>query len=353
MAAEPDSPIRKRQPSSKIAALLMIVARLYFLCLFGWIILRTLLGDHWWWLFLLNSFAVYLFLPLPAILVIALLARKREVWIGFGAAMALGMYLYGGLFLPKLPRLRAGSPTLTVMTYNLLGYNENRESVTATIRAANADVVALQELNSPIALALRRELGDMFPYQMTEVQIEGASPGVISRYPLRPTAESLPGTWAGPPQVLSLDYHGTRVTLLQAHTFATGLGGGAAHLQWTVRERERQARAIVKFAAAHSEPLIVAADLNAGDQTMAYAIVTGALADAWREAGWGFGHTFPGGTSPGLVGLFTGGVPIPMWLVRIDYVFHSRHWRATSASIGPWDGVSDHRPVVAQLALTR
>lgn len=200
MAAEPDSPIRKRQPSSKIAALLVIVARPYFLCLFGWIILRTLLGDHWWWLFLLNSFAVYLFLPLPAILVIALLARKREVWIGFGAAMALGMYLYGGLFLPKFPRPHAGSPTLTVMTYNLLGYNENRESVMATIRAANADVVALQELNSPIALALRRELGDMFPYQMTEVQIEGASPGVISRYPLRPTAESLPGTWAGPPQ---------------------------------------------------------------------------------------------------------------------------------------------------------
>ena len=113
------------------------------------------------------------------------------------------------------------------------------------------------------------------------------------------------------------------------------------------------ARAIVKFAAAHSEPLIVATDLNAGDQTMAYAIVTGALADTWREAGWGFGHTFPGGTSPGLVGLFTGGVPIPMWLVRIDYVFHSRHWRAVSARVGPWDGVSDHRPVVAQLTLTR
>jgi endonuclease/exonuclease/phosphatase (EEP) superfamily protein YafD len=344
---------QKNRGHSWITPWIVTLARVYFIGLFTWVILRLLLGDRWWWLFLLNSFAAYLFLPLPLILVIALLARKRETWIGFGVALALGTYLYGGLFLPTFSQAHPDAPTLTVMTYNLLGYNENREGVVATIRATNADVVALQELNSPIAKALQRELGDVFPYQMTQVQIEGASPGVISRYPLHPTDDTLPGTWAGAPQVLSLDYNGARVTLLQVHTFATGLGGGAAHLQWTVRERERQAHAIVEFAATHSEPLIVTADFNAGDQSVAYAIVTSALKDAWREAGWGFGHTFPGGISPGLAGLFTAGVPFPMWLVRIDYVFHSRHWQAAAAWTGPWDGASDHRPVVAQLILAK
>jgi endonuclease/exonuclease/phosphatase (EEP) superfamily protein YafD len=41
-----------------------------------------------------------------------------------------------------------------------------------------------------------------------------------------------------------------------------------------------------------------------------------------------------------------------MWLLRIDYIFHSRDWRTHWARIGPWDGVSDHRPVLARLVLS-
>ena len=42
---------------------------------------------------------------------------------------------------------------------------------------------------------------------------------------------------------------------------------------------------------------------------------------------------------------------VPRWLIRIDYVFHSRHWRAVSARNGRIDGKSDHRPVIATLVL--
>ena len=128
--------------SSWLTARLVTLARVYFTVLFAWAILRALFGDRWWWLFVPNSFAVYLFLPLPAILLIALLARKRETWLGVGVALALGTYLFGGLFLPKFHRGRASDPTLTVMTYNLLGFNENREGIVAALRASNADVSA-------------------------------------------------------------------------------------------------------------------------------------------------------------------------------------------------------------------
>ena len=74
--------------------------------------------------------------------------------------------------------------------------------------------------------------------------------------------------------------------------------------------------------------------------------------DAWREAGWGFGHTFPGeptpergGSRPVLLG-----VPVPTWLVRIDYIFHSDALVTIAARVGPGDGDSDHRPVVATLS---
>jgi len=338
---------------SWITARLVTLARVYFTVLFGWAILHALFGDRWWWLFLPNSFAVYFFFPLPVILAIALLAQRRETWLGFGVALVLGVYLFGGLFLPKFHAAGASSPTLTVMTYNLLGFNENREGIVAVLRTSNADVIALQELNPSVAESIQRDLAGEYPYQALDPQFGVVGLGVISRYPLHPAGQTLPGAnWVGTPQVLDLDWNGTAVTLLHFHPFPTNLNG-AANMEWSVRAREQQARIVVDFVAAYPAPLIAPVDFNANDQSTAYTIAARVLVDSWREAGWGLGHTFPGAASYGSSRPSIAGVVVPMWMTRIDYVFHSRHWRATSAWIGPWDGVSDHRPIVAQLALTR
>jgi endonuclease/exonuclease/phosphatase (EEP) superfamily protein YafD len=45
------------------------------------------------------------------------------------------------------------------------------------------------------------------------------------------------------------------------------------------------------------------------------------------------------------------GHPIPMWVARIDYIFYSNNLEAIEARLGVWDGVSDHRPVIAVLEL--
>jgi vancomycin resistance protein VanJ len=336
-----------------LTARLVTLARVYFTMLFAWAILHVLFGDRWWWLFLLNSFAVYFFFPLPVILVIALLVRRRETWIGFGVALVLGVYLFGGLFLPKYHAARANGPTLTVMTYNLLGFNENREGIVTALRASNADIITLQELNPAVAESIQRDLAHEYPYQALDPQFGVVGLGVISRYPLHSTSQTLSSTdWVGTPQVLELDWNGTTVMLLHFHPFPTNLNG-AANMEWSVRAREKQARVIADFVAAHSEPLVAPVDFNANDQSTAYAIATRVLVDSWREAGWGLGHTFPGAASYGSSRPSIAGIPVPMWMARIDHVFHSRHWRARSAWIGPWDGVSDHRPVVAQLVLTQ
>jgi len=44
-------------------------------------------------------------------------------------------------------------------------------------------------------------------------------------------------------------------------------------------------------------------------------------------------------------------VPLPQWLIRIDFVWYSPHWRAIDAQVGLWDGHFDHRPMIAQLVL--
>jgi vancomycin resistance protein VanJ len=331
---------------SWIVVRLITLSRLYFTFLFGWALARVLLGDRWWWLFALNSLAIHLFLPLPLILALAFFTRRRETWIGLGVGLALCLYLFGGLFLPKIPPALASGQLLTVMSYNVYGDNVDADSVLATIRAGNADVVTLQELNPLIAQAIQRELTSNYPHQVLDAQWGVGGMGVISRHLLRPTGESMPLEWVGTPQVLALDFNGTTVTLLHLHPFAT-TPAPPEYMEWTIRERERQAQAIADFVAAHPGPLLAPIDFNASDQSVAYAIVTQALADSWREAGWGLGHTFPSSRySPTTVNLL-----LPTWLVRIDYVFHSRHWQAVSTWVGRWDGISDHRPVVAKLFL--
>jgi vancomycin resistance protein VanJ len=338
---------------SWVEARLVTLARVYFTWVFGWAILRACFGTRWWLLFLVSTFAEYLFLPLPLILAIALFTRRRETWVGFGAALALGVYLYGGLFLPS-PAGGAGGATLTVMSYNMRGMSWGPQAVVAAIRTADADLVALQELNPSAAEAIGHELVGEYPYQVLDPQAGVTGMGAISRYPLRSTGETMAGEWIGTPQVLALDFDGKGVTVLHFHAFATNFAGqgllsAPSTIEQTVRGREQQARAIVDFVAAHPGPLVALGDFNTADQSTAYGLVTDVLTDSWREAGWGFGHTFPGGTQPDGSRVTRAGVPLPMWLVRIDYVFHSEHWRAVSARIGPWDRISDHLPVVAEL----
>ena len=205
----------------------------YLACLFGWAILHTLCGDRWSWLFALNAFSAYFFLPLLVVPAIALFTRHRASWLGFAAGLALGLYLYGGLFLPKFPTAEASGRTLAVMSYNLLGVNDDVSAVLATIRAGNADVVALQELNPLVAAALERELGDEYPYQVLDPRLGVEGMGTISRYPLQPTGEALPRQWIGVPPVLNVDWGYHPVTLLNFHAMS-GI--------FKLREREARPR---------------------------------------------------------------------------------------------------------------
>src|SRR5690606_34917962 len=100
---------------------------------------------------------------------------------------------------------------------------------------------------------------------------------------------------------------------------------------------------------------------------------TSELLDAWRNRGFGFGSTFRGGGQSGaaarpdttrsgaagsdtaLDGSLGGALPrpaLPDWLLRIDYVFHSRGLTTLSVKVMAWQAASDHRPVTALLAFT-
>ena len=339
------TPLRK-----VLRAFALSIAWAYLIGLGVWFVGGRVLGDRWWWLFFLNALALYLFVPLVPLALITPWLRQQRLWFGIVVGLGIGLYLYGGLWLPRPATAQPTGPAVTVMTFNTLGFNKCPECVVASVRASGADLVNFQELSRPVAAALARDLATEYPYQVLEPAAQTLGMGVISRLPLRDTGETLPGTWVGQPQVLALTVGETRVLVVNAHPTAT-LPNPIAEMDRTMRERFVQAQTLVGFAQTHPGPLIFASDCNMSDQNADYRLMTTIWHDSWREVGRGFGRTFPGGDQGGEGNMRFGALTIPRWLVRIDYVWHSSEWRATEARRGQWDGHSDHRPTIARLVL--
>lgn len=322
-----------------------LLAQLYLMGLAAWLALYLFARDASALLFAVNSFAVYLFAPLPLVVVAAALVGRPWNVALLGQCVLAGLvwhYFFGGLFTPRLAVAEAGGPRLRVLTANLLGFNQDTEATLGALRAADADVLALQELNPAVAAAIQRDLAVEYPYQLLDPQDGVRGGGVVSRYPLRPTGETLGGPWLGTPHVLKVDVDGQPVTFIRFHAYS-GLE--------RVDQREESARVLADYARTHGGPLLVAGDLNATGLSTAHDTITAELGDAWEAAGWGLGHTFPGAASPGSSRPRILGFLVPKWLIRIDYVFYSEHFTPMLARTGPWDEVSDHRPVLVEFGL--
>ena len=148
---------------------LRVLLWVYFTILFGRPVLQASLGDRFWWLFLLNTLSIYLFLPLPVILLAAFWVKQRETWLGTGLAVVMAVFSIGKYYIPiNTFTPPAAGKTITVMTYNVLGFNEHPDKVVAAIRASGADVVTLQELNPAVAAAIHQDLHGEYPYQQLD-----------------------------------------------------------------------------------------------------------------------------------------------------------------------------------------
>lgn len=332
---------------------LTVLIFVYFILLFGWLSLRLLTGDRIAIISLVNHFTVYLFLPLPLIILANLLLRRIEIWVLVLLGGIAFAWLWGGYFLPKSKVAAAASAdmeTLTVMTFNVLGWQRDVSPQVNTIRTEKPDVVFLQEVNLELAAALRSELAADYPYQALNPQPNVSGMGVLSKYPLQPMPINLPLDWVGAPQVLNLNWKGRQITLINFHMLPT-TPNTVRQASALNRLREDEARALTETARRMS-PAILAGDANTTPLSQAYAILTDGFSDAWREAGFGLGHTFPGSNAVGSARPSIAGAPLPMWLTRIDYILHSPDFQTVSARLAHFDGVSDHRGVVATLKWT-
>ena len=99
---------------------------------------------------------------------------------------------------------------------------------------------------------------------------------------------------------------------------------------------------MLRRAATVKTPLLVVGDFNATDRMPILNGYRAVLTDAFREAGFGFGFSFPYNATFRSISLPS--------LVRLDYIFHDTSWRTLRSWMGQADG-ADHRYVVADLVL--
>ena len=331
---------------------LYLIGVSYLIALFSWFFLYVTFGDGNGYLGLVNALALYLFVPLPVLAFISLTLKFKQLLIPIIAGLFLFAYLWGPLFIISESSFNEADATLRVMTFNVLGRAGSHEPILKSLREENADVIFLQELTPDIASLISQRLVDDYPFQILQPAPRSSGLGVISRYPLQKLDALIPGHWLGVPQILGMDMGGEVITLINFHTIPTG-SLWPRRVIGTFEDRENDLEALAKFAASQKliSPLIVAGDANVTRLNDAYKSVAEVLEDAWLQAGYGFGHSFPGpyedGNSFAQISFFH----IPFWLVSIDYIFYSNDFEALDTWMGAFYGGTDHRSVVSDILL--
>lgn len=223
--------------------------------------------------------------------------------------------------------------TLRVLSYNVLSLRLGTAGVAAVIRAADPDVVCVQE--APRFLFWRRKCRALARAAGLDVVTGGRPAGAVLLL-------ARPGLPVVRRQSVKLPWHPP----LHRRGLAIGVlrVGGAevvvasAHLSLNDAERRQQVDLALERLAAFGPPAILAGDVNEDPDDIAWLALATAMQDAYAVAPLGDGLTS------------TAANPRR----RIDAVFVDRRLRVVSCGVPDVPGLaeaSDHRPVLAVVDL--
>lgn len=317
--------------------LVMVGAVIYALSMIILTLLWLFLPDLHWTISFTNIFAALFFVPLLILLPLALIWRTRLIAVSAIVPLLLFGLLFGGRFIPHTLAAPAGGTTLRVVSFNQLVAVTDTSKIIETIRAQNADLVALQELSEPVSKQIEAELKTMYPYQILDPSNSSGGSGMLSRYPLD-DAGDVEGTRA---KRAILHFNGKDITIVNVHLHFSGIsrvrraGGLDFYRLYDTSGRVEQAQALLQESQKASAGLIMLGDHNTGDREPGYQILDADLHDAFAETGWGLGFTFPNNKR-------MGPITIPVPLVRIDYIWSKGGITPLSAQVDCHVAGSDH-----------
>lgn len=307
-----------------------------------------LVDSSWLPVEMISSLVPLLLLPSLLIVPLSLWRRRWPVMLLSLPAAVTFLLGYGGSFLPRSVLLNPVAHSLHFLTYNVHAESVHVQPMLGIVRAANADIVALQEVSPAMAEVLTVQLADEYPYQALHPNFDNPiwGQGVLSRYPI---VEDEYWRISLGHQRVKIDHKGTPLVLYNTHPVHPFLLREGQ--SFDMRPHQREVQEVLRRVALDDGEILIAGDFNMTDQASDYARLTTQFRDTYREVGWGLGWTFPDFTLPDALPTKTPilsafGRPI----ARIDFIFHSSALRPVSARVWPTSGGSDHRPVVAEFA---
>ncbi len=321
------------------AAVVLCTAYVGALALF--LVLRLALHRLPSFLALLNVFTPFLFLPLLLIIPLGLWLQSRAAVAGALALALVFVLRYGPLYLPRAGKGAGDGPRFKVMTFNTEVNRADPDSMVAAIRREDADVVALVELTPDKVTRLREDLS----YAEMILRTERPILGLLSRYPV------LDYRWVevGEDEAYlsaRIDVEGTPVHVFVIHPPApepVWLPGLPVPIGLRDEAPQRRVLEMTERMKEIQGPRIMMGDYNLSDQMRAYRIMTRTFNDAFREAGRGFGFTYPNGAQ-------RQGIRVSIPFERLDYVVYSDELAAEESHVG-CDVDSDHCYVTAILRI--
>jgi endonuclease/exonuclease/phosphatase family metal-dependent hydrolase len=331
----------------------------YLILLWIWLLIRAIPNIRWWGLEFVNSLTLYWFFPIIIIIPIAIYYNRPLLLVMSISSSLVFLLIFSNIFNPHrhFSRKVVKNGGITVMTFNILKSNPDSSKLIQVIRDSGADIVALQEVTQSVKQLIAQELVHIYPYQAIDEQPSDTNSwnGLISRIQVFEKKDDIPGEWTTSPRVFLLDYATVPIVVINIHAYPTRIG--TLNLNEIIRAfkvRINQARMLVEYSQKIADPIIVLGDFNTTDQNIPYKLINRQLTDSWRETGRGLGLTF--GLRRDTFGIDrpipSNLLPIPRWLFRIDYIFHSQEWTVTNIKLLTSPNISDHRPVIATLRLS-
>jgi endonuclease/exonuclease/phosphatase (EEP) superfamily protein YafD len=323
----------------------------YIVGLGVYLVCRTIFGDNYWWLGMLNEFAWYFFLLLPITFILSLLLKNRPAFGGNLLLIAVLLIWFGPGYLPNNPPPPTRT-TVKIVTFNVWIYNEQLAAVNAWLEEMEPDFVLLQEITSGLADG-EDSLNNRFPYQVSKTSTtENFGTLLLSRHPIL-SETPLSSLEDFSLHRYTLDVNGRIIALYNAHMPQPI---GESHfsfshdnlivqniLSYDNTRRNEEIRNLLRRIEKEEYPYIIAGDFNMSDQTVIYGEISAEMTDSFREAGTGSGNSWP-------VLVLDHITPLIPPLLRVDYIWHSQEFRTVEAFRGPELG-SDHLPLVAELEL--
>ncbi len=279
-----------------------------------------------------------------------LIGRRRQ-WLLSFTALLIGYLALGNFInLPFGDDVVFSENELKIMSFNVRGFNKNKnidsetifEDIESLVTEQNPDILCFQELGH-----IPKEAYTIYPYgDVRYVKTANEYLGILSKYPIV-IAEPLliPGD-SGPAFYADILYKKDTIRIYSLHLESLGITPGSGiirrshpkrlygQLTESFKRQEEQAKYVVEHAGKVNYKKIICGDFNNSQFSRTYKIMAKNKMDTFKAKGSGYGRTF----------IFHG---LP---VRIDFILADPEFEVTAHKTYDVE-YSDHFPIMASFRL--